>query len=264
MTYNSWKDWELYKHVEAERSQRTANDSTSPQQSMSPIQNGPVVMEPPATYGDATNNDYSQYGDATTDNYSQTLHYMSEPDLSQPNIGSHAAGQYGPVVAEPLATYGDAATDNYSQTPYYYPSESCLSQADIRSDAAGQSPRDVPFDYVFLPHEFPKKPEPGHPVHDHKSDICEWHDGNGICGQTVKAGSFADHMSKYHFTSPEPLVAGSQLRCQWHGCQRSDPYRRDTINRHLREVHLKMSRSKSLPGRSIRRPRNTQKAHTTN
>ncbi|OAX31264.1 hypothetical protein K503DRAFT_101933, partial [Rhizopogon vinicolor AM-OR11-026] len=120
MGYNYWvEDSELNKHVEAECFQRTANDSTSqPQQSMDHIQYGLVVTEPPVTYGDATTNNYPQTP--------QTPHYdLSESGLSQPNIGS---------------------------------------------DAAGQSPHDVSsnyLDYVSSHYQSQRGPEPEHPVNNY-------------------------------------------------------------------------------------------------
>jgi len=158
--------------------------------------------------------------------------------------------------------------NNYLQTPHFDRSELGPSQPNIGSDAARQSPRNVSCDYpdhIFSHYQFQKGPEPEHPVNDHKSEshVCKWRDGNVLCNRPVKAsrGGIAEHMSEYHFTSSEP--ADSPFNCQWHGCHRLEPYRRDTIIRHFKEVHLKMPRPKSVPARGIGPIRNTKKSLTT-
>ncbi|KAG0693706.1 hypothetical protein DFH29DRAFT_963378 [Suillus ampliporus] len=61
---------------------------------------------------------------------------------------------------------------------------------------------------------------------------CLWTDGQGRCGfmaDTVK--SMLKHVSSYHLHQPP----ASQVQCLFGGCSRA--MRRDTILRHIREIH---------------------------
>lgn len=66
--------------------------------------------------------------------------------------------------------------------------------------------------------------------------VCKWNDGHGICGRTINAARTGEHMLSYHFKSPLP--AGSRLGCLWEGCELHKLVRRDTIIRHIVEIHL--------------------------
>lgn len=103
--------------------------------------------------------------------------------------------------------------------------------------------------------------EEPHSANNHKSEshACRWLDGHDLCGRTVDANDVPEHMCTYHLRSSER--AGDPLYCQWEGCQRSvTPYRRDTIIRHVREVHLRISRPKSSASATHRRGSH-KKAH---
>ncbi|KAG1798289.1 uncharacterized protein BJ212DRAFT_1365791 [Suillus subaureus] len=65
---------------------------------------------------------------------------------------------------------------------------------------------------------------------------CRWNDGYGICGRSINAAGIGEHMLSYHFKSPLP--ADSRLECLWEGCKLHKPVRRDTIIRHIVEIHL--------------------------
>ena len=108
--------------------------------------------------------------------------------------------------------------------------------------------------------------EEPHLVNDHKSElyVCKWLDGHNICGRTIDANKIPEHMCTYHL---EPPKRASHSSCQWEGCQRLlSSYRRDTIIRHIREVHLGIPRPKSsasVTRGAIARPRlSRKKAHT--
>ena len=76
-------------------------------------------------------------------------------------------------------------------------------------------------------------PQAGSPHASGRPYTCMWHDnGSQLCGQTAAKG-VARHMATFHFIRGE-----THYVCQWKGCQRSKPYRKDTICRHIREVHL--------------------------
>jgi len=89
--------------------------------------------------------------------------------------------------------------------------------------------------------------EEPHSVNNHKSEFytCKWLDSHDLCGGTIDANKISKHMRTYHLRSPE--CAKSPRYCQWEGCQRSlNPYRRDTLIRHVREVHLRIPRPRSF------------------
>lgn len=96
-------------------------------------------------------------------------------------------------------------------------------------------------------HHYQLQEEP-HSVNDHKSEshACKWLDGHDLCGRTIDANKIPEHMCTYHL---EPSKRASHPLCQLEGCQRLlSPYRRDTIIRHVREVHLRI-RGQSRPRR---------------
>ena len=105
--------------------------------------------------------------------------------------------------------------------------------------------------------QFQEEPYREYPVNNHSSELhasghsfdCKWNDGHGLCGRPTDTDRIPEHMAAYHFKrldSPD-----NQLKCRWEGCRRSKYYRRDTIIRHIREVHLRIPRRKRLVARAI-------------
>lgn len=72
--------------------------------------------------------------------------------------------------------------------------------------------------------------------HVGRAFVCRWNDGYGICGRTIDAAKTGEHMLSYHFKSPLP--ADYRLECLWEGCELHKSVRRDTIIRHIDEIHL--------------------------
>ncbi|KAG0692960.1 hypothetical protein DFH29DRAFT_1007848 [Suillus ampliporus] len=64
--------------------------------------------------------------------------------------------------------------------------------------------------------------------------VCEWHDGHVSCGETINEGEIVGNVSSYHL---KPAHVSHLLKCQWEGCQLSEPIRRDT---HIREIHFRI------------------------
>jgi hypothetical protein len=85
-----------------------------------------------------------------------------------------------------------------------------------------------------------------HPVHDNQSEfhasdyLCKWNDdGRGPCNMTVREEKeVAGHMSSFHL----PPFGRYLMECKWEGCPLPDSIRRDTINRHIRQIHLNIKR----------------------
>ncbi|KAJ8593321.1 hypothetical protein M405DRAFT_811203 [Rhizopogon salebrosus TDB-379] len=87
---------------------------------------------------------------------------------------------------------------------------------------------------------------PVHPVNDHSESrtdgrmVCQWDDDNGQCGKTiiVRRDEFVAHLRSYHFKSS--MDGDTLVQCRWMGCRKS--MRRDTMFRHICEVHFERKR----------------------
>lgn len=87
-------------------------------------------------------------------------------------------------------------------------------------------------------------PVEGHPhsVHDNQSEspsdsllVCKWNDGRGPCNhKTSSEGEIVNHVSLFHL----PPAGRTLMKCQWEGCKLTKPICRDTILRHIRQIHL--------------------------
>ncbi|KAG2035430.1 hypothetical protein BDR03DRAFT_528568 [Suillus americanus] len=84
-----------------------------------------------------------------------------------------------------------------------------------------------------------------HPVPDdqsesHASDcllVCKWNDGDGPCGKTEDSErEFVNHLSSFHL----PPSMRTRIKCQWEGCTLQKFIRRDTVHRHIRQIHLRI------------------------
>lgn len=65
---------------------------------------------------------------------------------------------------------------------------------------------------------------------------CKWRDSRGLCDKHVNEEKVTDHMTS-HLPTPSPDL---MVECQWDGCKLENYIRRDTILRHIRQVHLKI------------------------
>lgn len=75
----------------------------------------------------------------------------------------------------------------------------------------------------------------GQPPHNASlTYACKWRDRHGLCDEHVNKENVTDHM-KSHLPTPSP---GLMVECQWDGCELERDIRRDTILRHIRQVHL--------------------------
>ncbi|KAG1789076.1 uncharacterized protein HD556DRAFT_1495651 [Suillus plorans] len=92
-----------------------------------------------------------------------------------------------------------------------------------------------------------------HPIHGIKSElhasnlllVCEWNDGQGPCNKILNEGEIAHHVSSSHLPPP----GRTRMKCQWEGCTLQNLLRRDTVIRHIRQIHLEIKprrRTRSL------------------
>lgn len=90
---------------------------------------------------------------------------------------------------------------------------------------------------------YPTKSHP-HPVHANQSEaptpgcllVCKWNDGHGPCDKTASNAEIVNHLSSSHL--PQPGRVRIKCKCQWEGCNLPDLICRDTILRHIRQIHL--------------------------
>ncbi|KAG2064517.1 hypothetical protein BDR04DRAFT_1109989 [Suillus decipiens] len=115
-------------------------------------------------------------------------------------------------------------------------------------------------DQVPASEPYPIKKHP-HPVHANQSEshapgcslVCKWNDGDGPCGQTASQAEMINHLSSSHL--PRPGRARTiKCQCQWEGCNRTDHFCRDTILRHIRQIHLGINRRRQSSV-SVRQPK---------
>ncbi|KAH0828981.1 hypothetical protein J3R83DRAFT_2415 [Lanmaoa asiatica] len=70
---------------------------------------------------------------------------------------------------------------------------------------------------------------------------CQWKDGDGtICEEVITHGSLPGHLSKHGIKN---MPRDRDTNCNWVGCRRKKPINRESIVRHIREVHLRVKRS---------------------
>lgn len=70
---------------------------------------------------------------------------------------------------------------------------------------------------------------------------CEWKDRDGtVCKELITDASVPEHLIKHGI---ENLHRSLRTTCQWVGCHRNlKPMKRESIVRHIREVHLRLRR----------------------
>jgi hypothetical protein len=77
----------------------------------------------------------------------------------------------------------------------------------------------------------------GQPPHNAVlTHACKWRDSRGLCDKHVNEEKVTDHMTSHLPTRSHDLM----VECQWDGCKLENYIRRDTILRHIRQVHLKI------------------------
>ncbi|KAG1745740.1 hypothetical protein EDB19DRAFT_1692465 [Suillus lakei] len=132
-----------------------------------------------------------------------------------------------------------------------------IDQCDIHS-ASGQPPHNSSFNHFhFVSSDDSSANNPGfygnviesspievhhHPAHVNQSEshapnrsvICKWNGGHGPCDKTILEAEIGSHVSSCHLPPPKSPPA----KCRWGGCNNPKPMRRDTILRHIRQIHL--------------------------
>jgi hypothetical protein len=100
---------------------------------------------------------------------------------------------------------------------------------------------------IVTVHEHPAYPVNGHS--ESRTDgrrECQWDDDNGLCSKSVivRKDEITSHLKSDHF---KLSIQGKILvQCQWMGC--GEWMRRDTVFRHIREVHFELKRCPSGGG----------------
>lgn len=69
---------------------------------------------------------------------------------------------------------------------------------------------------------------------------CKWKDESGpVCEEVLTYGSLPEHLSMHGIKN---MTRDSSTKCNWVGCKRKRPMNRESIVRHIREVHLGLKR----------------------
>lgn len=192
-----------------------------------------------------------------------------------PSAPVNSYGDPPPTVTQYHSMYGGDSTSNnqvlapahlqdawFSQRNSQFPSDLTPpfrenDHRDIHS-AAGQPLPDASFNYFHSPvsndsfanslgfsgsvsESYLIEPHP-HPVHDNQSEshascgLCKWNDGHGPCDVTASEEEIVDHLSSSHL----PPAGRELMKCKWEGCKLGGFIRRDTILRHIRQIHLRI------------------------
>ena len=70
--------------------------------------------------------------------------------------------------------------------------------------------------------------------------LCEWQDENGvICGGIVTHANLPGHLSAHGIKN---MRRDRLTKCKWAGCTKK-PMNRESIARHVREVHMHLKRT---------------------
>jgi len=70
-------------------------------------------------------------------------------------------------------------------------------------------------------------------IFEEKEVACQWVDNGTLCNDLVKVKNFRNHLHDKHGVTPD-----LQYACQWYGCCTSDPMRRASLERHMKEQHV--------------------------
>ncbi|KIK34491.1 hypothetical protein CY34DRAFT_639388, partial [Suillus luteus UH-Slu-Lm8-n1] len=66
---------------------------------------------------------------------------------------------------------------------------------------------------------------------------CMWVGPDGSCNDQIRHCDFPSHLREVHGMTGQAIVT-----CRWHGCNKA--LRRDSIWRHVREIHLGIGRKR--------------------
>jgi hypothetical protein len=134
-------------------------------------------------------------------------------------------------------------------------------EIDSFNSATRQPPHNASFNHVHSPfsddpsannmgfpgnasESYPNEYHP-HSVYDNRSKshastsrllVCKWPVEHDLCDTTVNEGDIADHMSSFHLPPP----GRTPMKCEWDGCKLKKHICRDTIIRHIRQIHFKI------------------------
>ncbi|KIK34787.1 hypothetical protein CY34DRAFT_617054 [Suillus luteus UH-Slu-Lm8-n1] len=151
----------------------------------------------------------------------------------------------------------DGVSSSQLQQNYHLQSATVNSDGDPFNSATGQPPHNASFEQARSPFSsdssannagFPSEsyPNEGHPhsIYDNQTEsphasnrllVCMWRDSCGPCGKHLNEEEVTDHMTSFHLPPPGRTL----MKCQWDKCKLKDT-RRDTILRHIRQIHLKI------------------------
>ena len=89
---------------------------------------------------------------------------------------------------------------------------------------------------------------PGEPV-----GHCKWKDEYGtVCEEAITRGTLPGHLSEHGIKNKS---RNHPTKCNWVGCKTKKPMNRESIVRHIREVHLRLRRpSKGVFKALVHRP----------
>lgn len=177
----------------------------------------------------------------------------TEEEFRDAYIAYIAAGQLGSV--------GDGLSSSQLQQNYQLHSATVNSDGDPFNSSTGHPPHNASFNQApsafsgdpstsnagfpenaseFYPNEdHPHSIHGNQPEFPHTSDrslVCEWRGSRGPCGQHLNEEEVADHMASSHLPPP----GRTPMKCQWDKCKLKGYICRDTIIRHIRQIHLQI------------------------
>ena len=84
---------------------------------------------------------------------------------------------------------------------------------------------------------------------------CKWKDEDGtVCEELITSASLPGHLAKHGI---EKQHRGHHTTCHWDGCKRKKHMNRESIVRHIREVHLRLRRPSKRVFKALVYRRNT-------
>lgn len=165
---------------------------------------------------------------------------------------------YIAIAGQPRSV-DDGVSSSQFQQNHHLQSATVNSDGDPFDNAIGQPPHNSSFIQARSPFSGGSSPDSagfpgnasgsypggGHPHHiydnqtesPHASNrllVCKWRDSCGPCGKHLNEEEVTDHMTSFHLPPPGRTL----MKCQWDKCK--DHTRRDTILRHIRQIHLKI------------------------
>ena len=78
--------------------------------------------------------------------------------------------------------------------------------------------------------------------------VCEWQNEDGTpCGGVITRVTLSEHLSNHGI---KKMTRNHPTKCGWVGCKRKKSMNRESVVRHIREVHLHMKR----PSKRVQEP----------